>query len=173
VPGVVLGTVGYMSPEQVRALTADHRSDIFAFGAILYEMLSGGRAFRGDTSIDTMTAILKEDPPDLPVADRQIPPALARIVDRCLAKTPSARGFNRQPTWHLRSTRCDRLGRKRSDRNGRATWKAKPRRVDGRGGLRRRGRCAGRGADVWTARSGRRAHLPHVDQPAGRGHADG
>jgi len=90
-PGIVLGTVGYMAPEQVRGLPADHRSDIFAFGAILYEMLSGQRAFRGDTTADTMTAILKEDPPDLPVADRHIPPALARITDRCLEKSAAAR----------------------------------------------------------------------------------
>jgi Tol biopolymer transport system component len=90
-PGLVLGTVGYMAPEQVRGLQADHRSDIFAFGALLYEMLSGQRAFRRDTSIDTMTAILREDPPDLPLADRRIPPALGRIVDRCLEKAPAAR----------------------------------------------------------------------------------
>jgi serine/threonine protein kinase len=90
-PGVVLGTIGYMSPEQVRGLTADHRSDLFAFGAVLYEMLSGQRAFTDDTTADTMTAILKEDPPDLPVADRKIPPALARIVDRCLEKSPASR----------------------------------------------------------------------------------
>ena len=90
-PGVVLGTVGYMAPEQVRGLTADHRSDIFAFGAILYEMLSGQRAFQGATMADTMTAILKEDPPDLPVADRHIPSALGRSVDRCLEKDPNAR----------------------------------------------------------------------------------
>jgi Tol biopolymer transport system component len=89
-PGVVLGTIGYMSPEQVRGLAADHRSDIFAFGAILYEMLSGQRAFRGDTAIDAMTAILKEDPPDLPT-ERHIPPASERIVDRCLDKSPTAR----------------------------------------------------------------------------------
>ena len=76
-PGVVLGTIGYMAPEQVRGLAADHRSDIFAFGAILYEMLSGRRAFRGDTAIDPMTAILKEDPPDLPIAEHHIPPPLA------------------------------------------------------------------------------------------------
>jgi serine/threonine-protein kinase len=90
-PGVVLGTVGYMSPEQVRGLAADHRSDIFAFGVILYEMLSGRRAFRGETAMDTMTAILKEDPPDLPIAERQIPPALERIVDRCMEKNPASR----------------------------------------------------------------------------------
>jgi eukaryotic-like serine/threonine-protein kinase len=89
-PGVVLGTAGYMAPEQVRGLAADSRSDIFAFGAILYEMLSGARAFRGDTVIDAMTAILKDDPPDLP-AERRIPPALSRIVDRALEKHPRAR----------------------------------------------------------------------------------
>src|SRR5262249_4325724 len=76
---------------QVRGLAADHRSDIFAFGATLYEMLSGQRAFGGDTAMDTMMAIAKEDPPDLPTAVRHIPPALARIVDRCLEKSPAAR----------------------------------------------------------------------------------
>ena len=90
-PGVVLGTVGYMSPEQVRGQQSDHRSDIFALGVVLYEMLSGRRAFSGQTTADTMTAILKEDPPDLPVAERHIPPALARIVDRCLEKNPANR----------------------------------------------------------------------------------
>jgi serine/threonine protein kinase len=90
-PGVVLGTIGYMSPEQVRGLPVDYRSDIFAFGAVLYEMLSGQRAFRGDTTADTMTAILKEDPRDLPADERKIPPALARIVDRLLQKAPAAR----------------------------------------------------------------------------------
>src|SRR5262245_16280722 len=90
-PGLVLGTIGYMAPEQVRAATADHRSDIFAFGATLYELLSGKSAFRRDTAADTMSAILREDPLDLPIADRHIPPALARIVDRCLEKSPAAR----------------------------------------------------------------------------------
>src|SRR5262249_51240051 len=65
-PGTVLGTMGYMSPEQVRGQEADHRADVFALGAILYEMLSGRRAFRGDSAADTMTAILKEDPRTLP-----------------------------------------------------------------------------------------------------------
>ncbi|HEY3078528.1 MAG TPA: protein kinase [Chloroflexota bacterium] len=86
-PGTVLGTVGYMSPEQVRARPADHRSDIFSFGAVLYEMLSGRRAFRGDTAADTMSAILREDPPELSA----IPPALDRIVRRCLEKSPEER----------------------------------------------------------------------------------
>src|SRR2546428_7244109 len=64
-PGIVMGTVGYMSPEQVRGKPVDHRSDIFSFGAILYEMLSGRRAFRSESAVETMSAILKEDPPDL------------------------------------------------------------------------------------------------------------
>ncbi len=91
IPGVVLGTIGYMSPEQVRGLAADHRSDIFALGAVLYEMVSGQRAFHGETAMDTMMAIAKEDPPDLPAADRHVPPALERIIDRCLEKNPAAR----------------------------------------------------------------------------------
>jgi eukaryotic-like serine/threonine-protein kinase len=90
-PGVVLGTVGYMAPEQVRGQPSDHRADIFAFGAMLYEMLSGRRAFEGQSGADTMTAILTKDPQPLPVTDAPIAPALARIVDRCLEKSPSAR----------------------------------------------------------------------------------
>jgi len=90
-PGIVLGTVGYMAPEQVRGLAVDHRADLFAFGAILYELLSGARAFRRDTAPETMAAILNEDPPDLSAAAAPIPPALVRIVNRCLEKSPSAR----------------------------------------------------------------------------------
>ena len=90
-PGTVMGTVGYMSPEQVRGKNADHRSDIFAFGAILYEMLSGKRAFHGDTPADTMSAILKDDPPDLAETNRNVPPALERIVRHCLEKNPQQR----------------------------------------------------------------------------------
>ena len=89
--GVVLGTVGYMAPEQVRGLPADYRADIFAFGCVLHEMLSGLRAFRRATAADTMTAILKEEPPDLPLVERHIPPALARIVERSVEKAPAAR----------------------------------------------------------------------------------
>jgi hypothetical protein len=90
-PGVVMGTVGYMSPEQVRGQTSDHRSDLFSFGAILYEMLSGRRAFRGETSVETMSAILKEDPPELAETNRSVPPALERIVRHCLEKNPEER----------------------------------------------------------------------------------
>ena len=90
-PGMVLGTLGYMSPEQVRGRPADARSDIFSFGAILYEMLAGQRAFRGDSAADTMSAILKEDPPDLSVTNQNIPPGLERIVRHCLEKNPEQR----------------------------------------------------------------------------------
>ena len=89
--GAVLGTVGYMSPEQVRGEAADARSDIFALGAVLYEMLSGQRAFRRDTSAETMTAILKEEPTELSAAGRPIPLAMERIVRRCLEKKPLQR----------------------------------------------------------------------------------
>jgi eukaryotic-like serine/threonine-protein kinase len=87
--GVVLGTVGYMSPEQVMGNTADHRSDIFAFGSVLYEMLSGRRAFAGETTAEVMTAILKEDPPELAKPD--VPPGLERVMRRCLEKRAEER----------------------------------------------------------------------------------
>ena len=89
--GKVLGTVGYMSPEQVRAQPVDHRSDIFSFGSVLYEMLSGRRAFRGASNVETMNAILKEDPPELTETNRHLPPALERIVSHCLEKNPEER----------------------------------------------------------------------------------
>ena len=90
-PGVVLGTLGYMSPEQVRGRPADARSDIFSFGAILYEMLSGRRAFHGDSAADTMSAILREDPPDLSVTGQNVSSGLERIVRHCLEKNPERR----------------------------------------------------------------------------------
>jgi serine/threonine protein kinase/Tol biopolymer transport system component len=90
-PGVVLGTLGYMSPEQVRGRPTDARSDIFSFGAILYELLSGNRAFRGDSAADTMSAILKEDPPDLSLTNQNVSPGLERIVRHCLEKNPEQR----------------------------------------------------------------------------------
>jgi serine/threonine protein kinase len=89
--GVVMGTAGYMSPEQARGVELDPRSDIFSFGAILYEMLSGKRAFHGDTAADTMSAILKEDPPDLNETNRNVSPALERVVQHCLEKNPEQR----------------------------------------------------------------------------------
>ncbi len=90
-PGVVLGTLGYMSPEQVRGRPADARSDIFSFGAILYETLSGRRPFQGDSAADTMSAILREDPPDLSLTNQNLPLGLERIVRHCLEKNPEQR----------------------------------------------------------------------------------
>src|SRR2546421_785659 len=90
-PGVVMGTVGYMSPEQVKGRAVDHRSDIFSVGAILYEMLSGRRAFHGESAADTMSAILKEDPPDLSDTNQRISPALEKLVNHCLEKDREAR----------------------------------------------------------------------------------
>jgi Tol biopolymer transport system component len=90
-PGTVLGTVGYMSPEQVRGEDADPRSDIFAFGAILFEMLSGQRAFQAGSAVETMSAILSKEPPDLLESERELPPALERVVRHCLEKRPEDR----------------------------------------------------------------------------------
>jgi eukaryotic-like serine/threonine-protein kinase len=90
-PGTVMGTVGYMSPEQVRGHEVDHRSDIFSFGSILYEMLSGKRAFRHETMAETMTAILKEEVPELIESNPKINPQLDKIVRRCLEKQPARR----------------------------------------------------------------------------------
>jgi eukaryotic-like serine/threonine-protein kinase len=89
--GTVLGTAGYMAPEQVRGAAVDSRTDIFAYGAVLYEMVSGQRAFRRDTTAETMTAILKEDPPDFPEMANPVSPGLERIVRRCLEKKPEQR----------------------------------------------------------------------------------
>ena len=89
--GVVMGTLGYMSPEQVRGKVADARSDIFSFGAVVYEMLSGKRAFRGDTSADLMSAILNHEPPELTATNTEISPTVDRIVHHCMEKDPQQR----------------------------------------------------------------------------------
>ena len=87
--GVILGTAGYMAPEQVRGQPADHRADIFAFGAVLYEMLAGQQPFSGASAVEIMNAILKGEPP--PLASQDIPPALERIVSRCIKKDAGER----------------------------------------------------------------------------------
>ena len=89
--GMVLGTFAYMAPEQVRGLAVDHRADIFAFGAVLFEMLSGDRAFKGETAADTMTAILTKEPAELDTTRLAVSPAVDRIVRRCLEKNPDLR----------------------------------------------------------------------------------
>src|SRR6186997_1863659 len=89
-PGTVMGTVGYMAPEQVRGEPADTRSDLFSFGAVLHELLTGQRAFARETTAESMTAILRESP--TPISGlRAVPPALERVVSRCLEKQPAAR----------------------------------------------------------------------------------
>jgi Tol biopolymer transport system component len=90
-PGVIMGTIGYMSPEQVRGQETDHRSDIFSFGVILYEMLTGQRAFRGDSAIEVMNAILKEEPSELGELSMKIAPGLEKVLRRCLEKKPEHR----------------------------------------------------------------------------------
>ena len=91
-PGTVLGTVGYMSPEQVRGRPADARSDIFSFGIVFYEMLTGRRAFRAESPVETMNAILTEEPAGFSTAGgRPVPPGLERLVRRCLEKSPTER----------------------------------------------------------------------------------
>jgi eukaryotic-like serine/threonine-protein kinase len=89
--GTTLGTIGYMSPEQVRGQKVDHRSDIFSFGVVLYEMLTGRRAFQGDSAVETMNAILKEDPKPAGNGGPPLPPGLDRIVLHCLEKSPEER----------------------------------------------------------------------------------
>ena len=86
--GVLVGTVAYMSPEQLRAKAVDHRSDIFSVGAILYEMLTGSRAFRGETEVDTITAVLLENPPEINLEKASVPVSFQQIVRHCLEKEP-------------------------------------------------------------------------------------
>ncbi len=90
-PGTVLGTVGYMAPEQVRGGAVDHRSDIFSLGVVLHEMLTGRHPFQRDTSAETMTAILREDPPEITLSGSQVTPALDRVVRHCMEKNPEER----------------------------------------------------------------------------------
>jgi eukaryotic-like serine/threonine-protein kinase len=92
--GVVMGTLGYMSPEQVKGHPADQRSDLFSFGAILYEMLSGSRAFHRDSAAETISAILREETPDLSATNRNVQPGLERIVRHCLEKNPEERFYS-------------------------------------------------------------------------------
>ena len=89
--GVVMGTAGYMSPEQVRGQSVDARSDLFSFGCVLYEMVTGRRAFQRETAAETMTAILHDEPPDATTSSPPVPAELGRIIRQCLAKSPNQR----------------------------------------------------------------------------------
>lgn len=89
--GMVVGTVAYMAPEQLRGKTVDHRSDIFSLGAILYELTTGRRAFRGDTEVDTMTALLREEPSEVELQENSVPQSLCNIIRHCLEKEPEKR----------------------------------------------------------------------------------
>ena len=133
-PGAVLGTVGYMSPEQVRGQTADARSDLFSFGAVLHEMLTGRRAFQRGTAAETMTAILKEEPAALAsgidASASGLPPGLARLVSRCLEKNPEERfqsardlAFALEAASTVSSTRVDAIA---TGTGGRAWRRAAP-----------------------------------------------
>ena len=114
-----MGTIGYMSPEQVRGLPVDHRSDIFSFGAILYELLSGKKAFKRDTASDTMAAIMKDEPPELTHSGRNISPALDHIVRHCLEKdrepgsSPPRTSPSRSPRRPRRRPRAESSSRRR------------------------------------------------------------
>jgi serine/threonine protein kinase len=94
--GSVVGTVGYMSPEQLRGKPVDQRTDIFSFGTVLYEMLSGRKAFQKDSTADTISAILREDPPEVSETNKNVNSGLERIVHRCLEK-------NREERFHSAS----------------------------------------------------------------------
>jgi len=141
--GVVLGTVGYMSPEQVRGEKADERSDVFSFGAVLYEMLSGERAFAGGSSADRASAILKEDPPDLRATGRNIPPAMERIVRHCLEKSRDERFQSaRDLGFHLETVLTD------SEPNAAASFPLQKKRIPPRLGDRRFGDPGGSGSGM-------------------------
>jgi serine/threonine protein kinase len=96
--GVILGTLGYMSPEQVRGKPVDHRSDIFSFGAVLYEMLSGRPPFKGESAVETLNSVLNSDPPDFASVGAETPPALESIVRHCMEKGVEERF---QSAWDL------------------------------------------------------------------------
>jgi eukaryotic-like serine/threonine-protein kinase len=107
-PGTILGTVGYMAPEQVRGQSADVRSDVFSLGCVLYEMVSGQRAFARETAVETMTAILHDEPPDARDSSKSVPAELQRIIEHCLEKSPDQRFQSaRDLAFGLRAIPCD------------------------------------------------------------------
>ena len=115
-PGVVMGTPGYMSPEQARGQQADHRTDLFSLGAVLYEMLSGEQAFQGESVADAISAVLTEHPPELGTVGVAVPPTLERIVSRCLEKRPGERFQSaRDLAFALEGAPADEPGSARTD----------------------------------------------------------
>ena len=160
--GVVLGTVGYMSPEQVRGVAADHRSDIFSFGVVLYEMLTGRRPFAGGTAVETMNAILKEDPPAMIVSDAAIAPTLSRLVAHALEKEPAERFQSaRDLAFSLEALRAS-FGYRRQHGRFRSI---PPPPSAGRGSKHCRRRADGwspRRPDAVARRGRRRTQFPHV-----------
>jgi len=125
-PGAVMGTAGYMSPEQVRGEPADQRSDIFALGSVLYEMATGRRAFARDTAAETMTAILREEPEEPAATDTAVAPELRRIITRCLEKNPEERfQSTRDLAFDLRSiaTQTGVAGARRRPAVGGQFWR--------------------------------------------------
>jgi Tol biopolymer transport system component len=145
-PGMVMGTTGYMAPEQVRGDAVDHRADIFAFGATLYEMLTGKRAFQGESSIETLNAILKEDPPEFDAEKLHVSPGLERIVRHCLEKKPGDRFQSARDLMFALSAVSDASG----------TVKARPAEPRGRNwrfaALAGLGAMLGAGIGYWAAR---------------------
>ena len=112
--GSVIGTVAYMAPEQLRGKTVDHRSDIFSMGAILYEMLTGRRAFRGETEVDTITAVLREDPPEANLEEASTPAAFQQVIYHCLEKEPEKRFQSARDLAFALETLTDLSGSSRS-----------------------------------------------------------
>ena len=140
-PGVVLGTVAYMSPEQVRGEEVDHRSDLFSFGVLLFEMLQGQRPFQRATTAETMAAILHDEPPELSATNVRVTPSLEKIVRRCLEKQPERRfhsahdlGFaletlmttNSSGAPYAEATQASDTAMKRSGWRGRLAWLGVP-----------------------------------------------
>ena len=119
--GGVVGTVAYMSPEQLRGKAVDHRSDIFSVGAILYEMLTGRRAFRGETEVDTITSVLKEEPPESNLDEHNVPPAFQQIVRHCLEKEPEKRFQSARDLAFALETLAEASGGRRTRRSASRT----------------------------------------------------
>jgi serine/threonine protein kinase len=181
--GAVVGTVGYMSPEQVRGEPADHRSDIFALGCVLYEAVSGRRAFERETPPETMTAILREEPTDISASGVALPQELADTVGRCLEKRPEARFQSASDLAHnLRSISPASSGRRRSAGKPHRRRVARHAGRHGRGSDRaadhrdRSGRGGAIGGHIacrthWRAETGMEPHPPACSRTGRRPHS--